>query len=279
MLEPFVRFYGHREALFGDAFVVHPVHARAVPILNFEFGDDDANLYVPSNGMPPILSPRTVLIGMQTGRNGELHIKGKVDAFAILLQPDALNSLFGLPAEEFTDQSLAAESVLGNAISRFHEQLADCRSFEERTAVANQFLTRRALAARGRDGVSAAACQMLRGAGAARIPAMANRAGLSVRQFRRNFLQRVGMSPKLFTRIARFEALLDRMARSPGASWTEVAHRFGYYDQMHMIHEVAQFTGETPTRTLRHFEVWFERPLTAMRSGNAAQSNGERWIL
>ena len=108
---------------------------------------------------------------------------------------------------------------------------------------------------------------------------MADRAGLSDRQFRRKFLQKVGMSPKLFARIARFEAALDLLARSPRGSWTEVAHRFGYYNQMHMVHEFAQFTGETPTRTLRHFEVWFEPQLTAMRSGNAAQSNGERWIL
>jgi hypothetical protein len=36
-------------------------------------------------------------------------------------------------------------------------------------------------------------------------------------------------------RIARFEAALDRMARSLQGSWTEVAHRFGYYDQMHMV--------------------------------------------
>ena len=82
---------------------------------------------------------------------------------------------------------------------------------------------------RARDGVTAAAHQMLSEAGAGRISAMAERAGLSVRQFRRIFLQKVGVSPKLFARIARFEAALDRMARCPGGSWTEVAQRFGYY--------------------------------------------------
>jgi transcriptional regulator GlxA family with amidase domain len=56
--------------------------------------------------------------------------------------------------------------------------------------------------------------QMLAKAGFGRISAMAERAGLSVRQFRRTFLQKVGVSPKLFARIARFEAALDRMRRS-----------------------------------------------------------------
>jgi transcriptional regulator GlxA family with amidase domain len=81
---------------------------------------------------------------------------------------------------------------------------------------------------------------------------MADSAGLSLRQFERRFLQQVGMSPKLLARIARFEAALDCMARSQTQTWTEVAHRFGYYDQMHMVHEFAEFTGETPKDTLRN---------------------------
>ena len=39
VLEPFVRYYGHRNARLGDTVVVHPVHARAAPILDFKFGD------------------------------------------------------------------------------------------------------------------------------------------------------------------------------------------------------------------------------------------------
>src|SRR5215471_829754 len=43
-LEPFVRYYGHRDARLGDTVVVHPVHARGAPILDFEFGESDAIL-------------------------------------------------------------------------------------------------------------------------------------------------------------------------------------------------------------------------------------------
>jgi AraC-like DNA-binding protein len=92
-------------------------------------------------------------------------------------------------------------------------------------------------------------------------------------------MQQVGVSPKRCARIARFEAALDRMARSPQGSWTEIAHRFGYYDQMHMVHDFSRFTGETPTRTLQHFEAVFERQMTAIRSRPAPPSEDERWVL
>jgi AraC-like DNA-binding protein len=215
---------------------------------------------------------------MQTHRRGELQIRGTVDSFAILFQPSALGLLFALPAREFTDQNFDAEQVFGTLITRFHERLADCRTFEERISVANQFLLQR-VAAPPRDGISAAATDILRGAGGARIQAMARRADLGLRQFERRFVQQVGVSPKLFARIARFEAALDRMARSPQGSWTEVAHRFGYYDQMHMVHDFSRFTSETPTRTLQHFEAAFERQMTAIRSGHAPPSQGDRWVL
>jgi AraC-like DNA-binding protein len=276
-LEPFVRYYGHRDARLGDTVVVHPVHARAASILEFEFGD--AALFIPSDSKPAFFSPRVALIGMQTHRRGELHIRGTVDGFAILFQPSALGLLFALPAQEFTNKDFDAEQVFGTIIARFQEQLADCRTFDERISVANQFLLRRALAAPPRDGISTAATDILRGARGARIPAMAGRAGLGLRQFERRFVQQVGVSPKLFARIARFEAALDRMARSPQGSWTEVAHRFGYYDQMHMVHDFSRFTDETPTRTLQHFEAAFERQMTAIRSGHAPSSEGERLVL
>src|SRR5580658_741205 len=86
--------------------------------------------------------------------------------------------------------------------------------------------------------------------GNVRIPGLAREAGLSMRQFERCFAQQVGVHPKLFARIVRFEAALDSKARSSGKSWTDVAQEFGYYDQMHLVHDFEGFTGGTPTDML-----------------------------
>ena len=276
VLEPFVRYYVHRDGHLGDTVLVHPVHARAAPVLNFEFGNADSVLYVPSNGRPPHFSLRAVLVGVQTHRRGELHIRGSVDSFVIVFQPAALGLLFALPAQEFTDQDFDAELVLGAVITCLYEQLADCHTLEERISLANRFLLQRALRVPVRDGIPAAASDFLRRACGARIADMAGHADMGLRQFERKFAQQVGVSPKLFARIARFEAALDRMARSPQRSWTEVAHYFGYYDQMHMLHDFSRFTGKTPTRTLQDCEAALG---AAIRSGHAPLSQGERWVL
>lgn len=70
----------------------------------------------------------------------------------------------------------------------------------------------------------------------------------------------------LFARIARFEAVMDLMGRGATTSWTKAANHFGYFDQMHMVHEFAEFTGETPTRTLSVLKSYFRDVLAALQS-------------
>jgi AraC-like DNA-binding protein len=59
----------------------------------------------------------------------------------------------------------------------------------------------------------------------------------------------VGVSPKQFARIVRFQRAL-RVAKH-GASWSTVATEAGYYDQAHLIAEFRELAGTTPAAFLR----------------------------
>jgi len=96
-----------------------------------------------------------------------------------------------------------------------------------------------------------------------------NKAAVSLRQSERRFHYQVGMRPKLYSRIARFEAALDRKARSQTKSWTEIAHELGYYDQMHLVHDFGQFPGETPTNLMTELERAHQAIIDAVRLSRA----------
>ena len=130
----------------------------------------------------------------------------------------------------------------------------------------DQFLLRRACASGALDRVTAAANQIIRRGGCESIPALADSAGLSMRHFERRFAQQVGTGPKLFARIARLEAVMDRMARRPTKSWTDVAHRFGYFDQMHMVHDFTELAGSSPGKALGRFESFFRDEIAALKA-------------
>lgn len=279
-LEQFVRFYVQREAQIRGAAVVHPVPARAAPLIEFDFGDP-VNV-VDHRQRVQRKSPAVVVVGPQTYRRVEMQLRGALESFVIMFQPDGLHRLFSIPAYKLTNQDHEGHSVLGAFVSRLHTCLGGCKTLEERARCTDGFLLRRAMDSRGYDEISVAASRIVLAGGRIETAALADQAGLSMRQFERRFIHQVGMRPKLFARIARFEAALDTKARSATKSWTDVAHEFGYYDQMHMVHDFREFTDSTPTETLIELETVFAEQIRAMRSGALFPANvtgGSRLVL
>jgi AraC-like DNA-binding protein len=77
---------------------------------------------------------------------------------------------------------------------------------------------------------------------------LAERAGLSHRQFIRQFTTSVGMAPKLFARVRRFHLAANRIGTGRAPRWSEFAVECGYADQAHMIRDFRSFAGLTPVQ-------------------------------
>jgi AraC-like DNA-binding protein len=245
----------------------------------FEFGDPTDVLVLKQLAQKK--SPRVVVVGPQTYRRFDMHLRGALETFVIMFQPDGLHRLFSIPMHELTDRDYEGHAVLGNFISHLGELLGNSGSFMERVGLVNQLLLRQSLRSGGCDGISAAAHRIICAGGRVGVHALADGSGWGFRQFERRFIERVGMRPKLFARIARFEAALETKARFATRSWTDVAYDFGYYDQMHMIHDFAEFTGATPTETLTQLETVFVQQIKTLRTGgpSATAAADARLIL
>ena len=77
----------------------------------------------------------------------------------------------------------------------------------------------------------------------------------SERSLERHFKQRMGMSPKTYFRICRFNTVKTRLDQHPASSWQELAFNSGYYDQSHFIKEFKRFSGKTPGQYVAHLNV------------------------
>jgi AraC-like DNA-binding protein len=219
-LRAYVRFYAQRSARIDDGTLVHPLTARATPLIEFILGD---RIQVFSQGPPrKQTSPRAVVVGTQTLYRGYLQLRGAVDCFIIMFQPTGLHRLSSLPMHELTDRSHEAHSVLGAFVARMEQRLGESGTLGERVRIADEFLLHRSFHARSFDRIAAVASQILVGGGNGPIAALAGEAGLSVRQFERRFVQQVGMRPG-FTRESRDSKrlLTVRCAHPPcrGRTW------------------------------------------------------------
>ncbi|MEM8857336.1 MAG: helix-turn-helix domain-containing protein [Chloroflexota bacterium] len=70
--------------------------------------------------------------------------------------------------------------------------------------------------------------------------------GYSQKQFIHQFKKRVGLSPKYYQRVARFNKVLRKANQSPILNWSQIGPAYGFYDQAHLINEFRYFSGLKP---------------------------------
>ena len=79
---------------------------------------------------------------------------------------------------------------------------------------------------------------------------LADKVNLSQRRFIQVFKNQVGLSPKLFSRVMRFQEMIKAIGQKNDIDWLDVALSVGYFDQAHFIHDFKEFSGFTPTEFL-----------------------------
>lgn len=71
---------------------------------------------------------------------------------------------------------------------------------------------------------------------------------ITERQLERKFMHHLGITPKLYQRILRFECALLQLSGPQTISLTDLAYACGYYDQAHFIKDFKAFSGFTPNQ-------------------------------
>jgi AraC-like DNA-binding protein len=167
------------------------------------------------------------------------------------LTPPAARTLLGLPLRELTNRVVALEDVLGASARRLVERLYEQPSWGARFELLDRELGRRLEAARGAPTAVVAAWARLREThGQAEIGALANELGYSRRRLSSRFADELGLPPKTFARVLRFERAVARLGRDDGARFAEIAQECGYYDQAHLNRDFREFAGTSPTSYL-----------------------------
>ena len=224
--------FRQRGSLSSSAPITVALPARPELFVEFYFGTP----YRTRSGH----APSTVLVGPTTHHHTDIEIAGTIDTFTIKFQPTALHRLCDLPGPLLVD--MAEDAVAVDAGFRdLRERLQVTPHFTERIDIAQAWLRRRMLSARSPDGIDHAARLIRRSAGGIHLAHLAERCAMEPRNFRRRFAEAVGMSPKLYSRIARFHAALELKGRQPTMTWTDISQRFGYFDQSHLLRDMSAF--------------------------------------
>lgn len=248
-LRPFIQdVYGYSERAsavirrreFPGVFVV-AIFEFGPPIRVFDRGEAAPGSRFPSGFVGGLDDRFTV-----TEHDGFQH------GVQVNLTPIGGRLVFGLPMSELAGQVVHARDLLPREHRTISERLEGLGSWEARFDLLEAFIGDRVQRAR----VPPRHQQIAWAFG--RIAAHGGGAGVEIRELARElgysqthlitlFRDHIGLPPKRVARLMRFDRLMRHLKMGGGGSWAELAQRFGYYDQAHLVRDVRRYTGTTPT--------------------------------
>lgn len=185
--------------------------------------------------------------GIQHGARRYAYL-GDTASILVRFTPQGAACL-GVPVSEITGKSLPLDDLLPPArVREARGRLLEARTTADRVAVVERLLLELPFAD---DPLVARGLAMIESSsgGAPIVGSMARALAISERQLERRFLERVGLTPKRYAALRRFERAVAIAKDAP--SLTDAALGAGYYDQSHFIREFRRFTGSAPGELLR----------------------------
>jgi len=176
--------------------------------------------------------------------------------------PIGAAAFFVAPASDLYDAHVPLDALWGDAVANeFRERLLAEPTPAARFHQLERLLLERLTALPERPAVTFAVNALLTAPQAGAITQVVDQIALSHQQLIRLFRQDVGMTPKRFGRVRRFQAVLGCLGDEDHVNWAEIACACGYSDQAHLIRDFHEFAGVSPTAYLRDCDARFPKYL------------------
>jgi AraC-like DNA-binding protein len=191
---------------------------------------------------------RVVITGQFTAVSNR-YIGRNFMTLQVVFQPGALHRLTGLPLNQLNNTYLDADLLLNKEVNLVNEQLFYAKTYPEMIRVVEHYL--RQLVRTSKKEAHPLDCigsKMLVNDEPNLLDWFASEACLCPRQFHRKFKERIGVSPKLFARIVRFNTAYRMKNKYPNMDWLTIAVHCGYYDYQHLVKDYKDLTGLTPVQ-------------------------------
>ncbi len=144
------------------------------------------------------------------------------------------------------------DALLGTGVESLRDQIASHPDLRRRALVLAAAVERHLAGARQPDaGIEAALDELARSGGTTSVAALVAASGWSHRHFSARFRAAIGVAPKSYARVARFESAFARLQSLARPRWAEFAADQGYYDQAHLIRDFRALAGATPVEVFR----------------------------
>jgi AraC-like DNA-binding protein len=219
----------------------------------FNYGDPT---WAYQNSEELSLVPDSFLCGLFTS-NYHRVLKGKMGMAGIVFKPTAIHNSFGIRMSSLVNNRMPLELLLGDTAGVLLEKIKHGNSDETRIKVLEDFVAPRLADANKKLSIIDEALDYIdEKKGAIPVDAVAAHFKISQRYLEKQFLDKVGVSPKFYARMKRFTSLSIQVAYNQTIDWQDVVFKYGLHDQSHLVKEFMEFNKMSPSNyLLNHQEV------------------------
>ena len=201
-----------------------------------------------AEGKPERRSPGTTVVGARSIYE-IVHTSDMADLIGIVFQPDGFPVFARDRADLFTNRGIDLEDVWGAPVRSLRDRLRELPSPQQRLQCFEGFLSQTfgACLFAPRPLHQCAVDYALRRFADARMAVtvrdVARSTGWSERRFSQVFREQVGLSPKVWCRLGRFQRAVKELHAGVDVPWAKLALDCGFYDQSHFANEFRAFSG------------------------------------
>lgn len=254
LLTPYVRCYVLREFNTDGKDLTKPWNALQEVSMFFFFKAKPVHLLHPQTRQVLKKGQAVGLMGLSAKYNGEMTFNGCYKMFEIIFKANGFYKLFGIPNQVTCNCIIDAKEVLPQDAMLLFEQLSYSADLHEMSSLANSYLLSYLTKNKfyhHEDVITKVCDSILKSAGLISVDKLAYKANMSLKTFERHFKREVGLSPKLFSCITRFNHAFELKLKNPQKGWTSISAEAGYFDQMHLIKDFKRFAGNAPTSFIK----------------------------
>lgn len=246
LLSQFIEFFWMREGEHLSA-----VQTRLLPMgmmeLVINLQEDSIPLFDRQSRVQRGSTNGIMLCGTHS-ENFIVQVERKISVMGVHFKPGGGTAFFGLPAGELHNENISLDELWQGHAAQLRDHLLKT-SLKNRFSILERFLMQMLLKPAPHPAVDFAVQQFQRST-LPTVRSVTDQIGFSTRHFNQLFRDQVGLTPKLFCRIQRFQQVLNLLALKNQVNWMDIVFTCGYFDQAHLIHEFRAFADCTPTEYL-----------------------------
>jgi AraC-like DNA-binding protein len=208
------------------------------------------------SGGPRMSVPKAFASGQFTS-NYHLVLKGTIGMTGIVLKAAALHNLFGMRMSTLVNNRMPLEFLLPDKAESLWNNVKAESADEARIKLLEELIFAYLPNAKARLSVIDEAVELIdHHNGSISVEAVADQLKISRRYMEKQFLIKVGVSPKFYSRIKRFVSLSKDVAYNEKFDWQDLIFKYGFHDQSHLVKEFMEFNQMNPSNYhLKHNEL------------------------